>query len=171
MVILLQKNVVIWVVYDVTYLAITPRDKAAQRSYLVIDFELTDLLIELEDIQQQKFLNLARGQQVTDLLDFYEMPQNLYTLKQEPANGRPPEQCRRKIACFNFGLVNDDIKTKFIECLYLIGHTPEFISEGLGEDIRFVAESLRQVVDEARTLRASALRKNPQRFRLVAASE
>ena len=133
----------------------------------MIDYELTDLLIELEDIQQQKFLNLARGKQVADLLDFYEMPAHLYSLKQEPANGRPPEQCRRKIACFNFGMVADDIKIKFIECLYMIGHTPEFISEGLGEDIRYVAESLRKVVDEVRTKRASELRNNPQRFRLV----
>ena len=133
----------------------------------MIDYELTDLIIELEDIQQQQFLNVARGKQAAYLLDFYDMTPHLYSLKQEPANGRPEEQCRRKIACFNFGLVDNNLKTKFIECLYMIGHTPEFISEGLGEDIRFVAESLRQVIDEVRTKRASDLRQNPQRFRLI----
>ena len=32
----------------------------------MIDYELTDLLIELEEIQQDRFLNKARGQQVVD---------------------------------------------------------------------------------------------------------
>ena len=54
----------------------------------MIDYELTDLLIELEEIQQDQSFNLARGQQVADLLDFYEIPSEFYTLKQEPANGR-----------------------------------------------------------------------------------
>ena len=49
----------------------------------------------------------------------------------------------------------------------MIGHSPEFISEALGEDIRSVAESLRSVVDENRARRAADLRNNPQRFRLV----
>ena len=35
----------------------------------MIDYELTDLLIELEEIQQNQSFNLARGQQVADLLD------------------------------------------------------------------------------------------------------
>ena len=135
----------------------------------MIDYELTDLLIELEEIQQDQSLNLARGQQVADLLAFYEIPEELYTLKQEPPNGRPPEQCRRKIASFNFGLVSTEHHKHFIECLFMIGHSPEFIAEALGEDIRYVAEMLSRMVDDKRAQRAAELRKNPQRFRLVKA--
>jgi len=133
----------------------------------MIDYELTDLLIELEEIQQDRFLNKARGQQVVDLLAFYEIPESLYILKQEPQNGREPHQCRRKIALFNFAHVPEELKTRLIECLFMIGHSPEFISEAMGEDIRAVAESLRSVVDENRAKRAADLRNNPQRFRLV----
>ena len=133
----------------------------------MIDYELTDLLIELEEIQQDQSFNLARGQQVADLLAFYAIPKELYSLKQEPANGRPPEQCRRKIACFNFGLVTPEHHGHLIECLFMIGHSPEFIAEALGEDIRYVAEMLSKMVDDKRAQRASELRKNPQRFRLV----
>lgn len=133
----------------------------------MIDYELTDLLIELEEIQQDRFLNLARGQQVVDLLTFYNIPEDLYTLKQEPQNGRQPHQCRRKIAVFNFAMIPDELKTQLIECLFMIGHSPEFIAEAMGEDIRFVAESLRKVVDDSRARRAAELRNNPQRFRLV----
>lgn len=135
----------------------------------MIDYELTDLLIELEEIQQDLFVNMARGQQVADLLDFYEIPPQLYSLRQEPREGRPIGQNRRKVACFNFGLVSESAKPKFIECLFMIGHSPEFISEGLGEDIRHVAESLRKLVDDSRTKKAAELRKNPQRFRVVTA--
>lgn len=135
----------------------------------MIDYELTDLLIELEEIQQDRFLNKARGQQVMDLLDFYEIPQSLYRLQQEPQNGRDPHQCRRKIALFNFAQVTPEIKAQLIECLFMIGHSPEFIAEALGEDIRAVAESLRSIVDDNRAQKASDLRKNPQRFRLVKA--
>lgn len=133
----------------------------------MIDYELTDLLIELEEIQQDRFLNLARGQQVVDLLGFYSIPEELYVLRQEPQNGRQPHQCRRKIAIFNFAMITDEQKTPVIECLFMIGHSPEFIAEALGEDIRFVAESLRNVVDDNRARRAAELRNNPQRFRLV----
>ena len=133
----------------------------------MIDYELTDLLIELEEIQQDQFLNKARGQQVVDLLAFYEIPQTLYTLRQEPQNGREPHQCRRKIALFDFAHVPPECKPQLIECLFMIGHSPEFIAEALGEDIRAVAESLRSVVDENRAKKAADLRKNPQRFRLV----
>lgn len=133
----------------------------------MIDYELTDLLIELEEIQQDRFLNLARGQQVVDLLGFYSIPEELYVLRQEPQNGRQPHQCRRKIAIFNFAMIIDEQKTPVIECLFMIGHSPEFIAEALGEDIRFVAESLRNVVDDNRARRAAELRNNPQRFRLV----
>ncbi len=133
----------------------------------MIDYELTDLLIELEEIQQHMFLNRARGQQVADLLSFYEIPEHLYTLKQEPQEGRPEGQNRRKIACFNFGLVTEEEAPRFIECLFMIGHSPEFISEGLGEDITHVADTLRKIVDESRAKKAAELRKNPQRFRLV----
>ena len=131
------------------------------------DYELTDLLIELEEIQQDRFLNKARGQQVVDLLAFYDIPQSLYILRQEPQNGRDPHQCRRKIALFNFALVKPDFKPQLIECLFMIGHSPEFIAEALGDDIRAVAESLRSVVDENRAKKAADLRNNPQRFRLV----
>ena len=133
----------------------------------MIDYELTDLLIELEEIQQNQSFNLARGQQVADLLDFYDIPAELYSLKQEPPNGRPPEQCRRKIACFNFGLVTPNQHKPFIECLFMIGHSPEFIAEALGEDIRYVAEMLSRMVEDNRAQKAAELRKNPQRFRLV----
>ncbi|AUM11672.1 hypothetical protein [Ketobacter alkanivorans] len=133
----------------------------------MIDYELTDLLIELEEIQQDRFLNKARGQQVVDLLAFYDIPESLYELRQEPQNGREPHQCRRKIALFNFAHVPPEFKVQLIECLFMIGHSPEFIAEAMGEDIRAVAESLRSVVDENRARRASDLRKNPQRFRLV----
>ncbi len=133
----------------------------------MIDYELTDLLIELEEIQQDRFLNLARGQQVVDLLSFYHIPERLYILRQEPQNGRQPHQCRRKIAVFNFAQITDDIKPQLIECLFMIGHSPEFIAEAMGEDIRFIAESLRKVVDDSRARRAAELRNNPQRFRLV----
>lgn len=133
----------------------------------MIDYELTDLLIELEEIQQDRFLNLARGQQVIDLLSFYNIPEQLYVLRQEPQNGREPHQCRRKIAVFNFALVTDATKKPLIECLFMIGHSPEFIAEAMGEDIRDIAESLRKVVDDSRARRASELRNNPQRFRLV----
>ncbi|MCG8312741.1 MAG: hypothetical protein MI976_05945 [Pseudomonadales bacterium] len=135
----------------------------------MIDYELTDLLIELEEIQQNQSFNLARGQQVADLLDFYEIPPELYSLKQEPANGRPPEQCRRKIACFNFGLVTPAHQKRLIECLFMIGHSPEFIAEALGEDIRYIAETLSKMVEDNRAQKAAELRKNPQRFRLVKA--
>ena len=133
----------------------------------MIDYELTDLLIELEEIQQDRFLNKARGQQVVDLLAFYDIPESLYVLRQEPQNGRDPHQCRRKIALFNFAMVKTDFKPQLIECLFMIGHSPEFIAEALGDDIRAVAESLRSVVDENRAKKAADLRKNPQRFRLV----
>lgn len=133
----------------------------------MIDYELTDLLIELEEIQQDRFLNLARGQQVIDLLSFYNIPEQLYVLRQEPQNGREPHQCRRKIAVFNFALATDATKKPLIECLFMIGHSPEFIAEAMGEDIRDIAESLRKVVDDSRARRASELRNNPQRFRLV----
>ena len=133
----------------------------------MIDYELTDLLIELEEIQQDRFLNKARGQQVVDLLEFYDIPESLFILKQEPQNGREPHQCRRKIALFNFAQVTPELRPKLIECVFMIGHSPEFISEALGEDIRSVAESLRSVVDENRARRAADLRNNPQRFRLV----
>ncbi len=133
----------------------------------MIDYELTDLLIELEEIQQDRFLNKARGQQVLDLLSFYDIPQSLYVLKQEPQNEREPHQCRRKIALFNFALITPEQKERVIECLFMIGHSPEFISEALGEDIRSIAESLRSVVDQNRATRAAELRRNPQRFRLV----
>lgn len=133
----------------------------------MIDYELTDLLIELEEIQQDRFLNKARGQQVLDLLEFYHMPESLYVLKQEPQNGREPHQCRRKIALFNFAGIPENIKERVIECLFMIGHSPEFIAEAMGEDIRAIAEALRSVVDENRAKRAADLRKNPQRFRLV----
>ncbi len=133
----------------------------------MIDYELTDLLIELEEIQQDRFLNKARGQQVVDLLAFYDIPETLYILRQEPQNGRDPHQCRRKIALFNFAMVKTDFKPQLIECLFMIGHSPEFIAEALGDDIRAVAESLRSVVDENRAKKAADLRKNPQRFRLV----
>ncbi|MAR91077.1 MAG: hypothetical protein SV765_09865 [Pseudomonadota bacterium] len=133
----------------------------------MIDYELTDLLIELEEIQQDRFLNKARGQQVMDLLAFYEIPEDLYVIRQEPQNGREPHQRRRKIALFNFAQVPPEIQSQLIECLFMIGHSPEFIAEAMGEDIRSVAESLRSVVDENRAQRAADLRKNPQRFRLV----
>jgi len=133
----------------------------------MIDYELTDLLIELEDIQQLNFLGMARGRQVAELLEFYKLPKHLYSLKQESLNEHEPDRSRRTIACFNFGLVTDELKGDFIECLYMVGFNPEFISEGLGEDIRDIAESLRQVIDKARTRRASELRKNPQKFRLI----
>lgn len=133
----------------------------------MIDFELTDLLIELEEIQRERILHLARGRELADLLDFYEIPPHLYALKQEPLAGRPEEQRRRKIALFNFGMVTEDLKSRLIECLFMIGHAPDFIGEALGEDIRVVAQTLRTVVDEMRAQRATELRKNPQRFRLV----
>lgn len=133
----------------------------------MIDYELTDLLIELEEIQQDRFLNKARGQQVVDLLDFYEIPEPLYILQQEPQNERDPHQRRRKIALFNFAMVDADLKPRLVECLFMIGHSPEFIAEAMGDDIRTVAESLRSVVDENRAQKAADLRKNPQRFRLV----
>lgn len=133
----------------------------------MIDYELTDLLIELEEIQQNQSFNLARGQQVADLLDFFEIPPELYSLKQEPPNGRPPEQCRRKIASFNFGLVTPNQHKQFIECLFMIGHSPEFIAEALGEDIRYVAEMLSKMVEDNRAQKAAELRRNPQRFRIV----
>lgn len=133
----------------------------------MIDFELTDLLIELEEIQRERILHLARGREVADLLNFYEIPAHLYALKQEPAAGRPEEQRRRKIALFNFGMVTEDVKPRLIECLFMIGHAPDFIGEALGEDIRVVAQTLRNVVDEMRAQRATELRQNPQRFRLV----
>ena len=60
----------------------------------MIDYELTDLLIELEEIQQDRFLNLARGQQVVDLLAFYHIPESLFILRQEPQNGRQPHDGR-----------------------------------------------------------------------------
>ena len=104
---------------------------------------------------------------MADLLNFYEIPAHLYALKQEPAAGRPEEQRRRKIALFNFGMVTEDVKPRLIECLFMIGHAPDFIGEALGEDIRVVAQTLRNVVDEMRAQRATELRKNPQRFRLV----
>lgn len=136
----------------------------------MIDYELTDLLIELEEMQQELFIHRARGQQVADLLEYYKIPEGLYSLKQEPQEGRPEGQNRRKIACFNFGMVTEEMKPQFIECLYMIGHSPEFICEGLGDDIGHIAESLRKLVDDSRAKRAAELRKNPQRFRLISSA-
>ena len=133
----------------------------------MIDYELTDLLIELEEIQQDRFLNLARGQQVVDLLEFYHIPEALYILRQEPQNGREPHQCRRKIAVFNFAMITEETRSALIECLFMIGHSTEFIAEAIGEDIRSIAQSLRKVVDDNRARHAAELRNNPQRFRLV----
>ena len=131
------------------------------------DFELTDLLIELEEIQRDRLQDLARGRELEDLLGFYEIPAHLYSIKPEPSRGRDDGLARRSIALFNFGLVEDLHKPALIECLFMMGHTPDFISEALGETIRHVAESLRGMVYEHRARRAASLRENPQRFRLL----
>ena len=135
------------------------------------DHELTELLIELERIQTERFQTKARGQQAADLLAYYNIPETLYLLKQEPANGRPENRRRRKVAVFNFGLVTEDIQDNFIECLFMIGYTPDFISDCLGEDVKTIAQALISVVYETRTQKATELRKNPQRFRLVVSNK
>lgn len=131
------------------------------------DFELTDLLIELEEMQRDSLQEVARGRELSDLLSFYDIPRHLYTLKAEPSNGRDDGQARRTIALFNFGMVEDTQKPALIECLFMMGHSPDFISEALGETIRHVAESLREMVQQHRARRAAQLRENPQRFRLL----
>lgn len=131
------------------------------------DFELTDLLIELEELQRDSLQEMARGRELRDLLSFYEIPDRLFSLKSEPAHGRDDGQARRTIALFNFGLVEDAHKPALIECLFMMGHSPDFISEALGETIRHVAESLREMVQQHRARKAALLRENPQRFRLL----
>lgn len=133
----------------------------------MIDYDLTDLLIELEEIQTNRCTYVARGQQAADLLEFYKIPSHLYSLSQEPDHERPADQRRRKVARFNFAAVTPDVQKAFIECLFMIGHSTEFIAEALGEDLRYVAEVLHSLVETTRSEHAAELRKNPQRFRLV----
>lgn len=137
----------------------------------MINYELTDQLIELENIQRDQYLNRARGQQATEILNHYLLPENYYTLAKEPGTGRPEGKGRRTIVLFNFGEIKSEDKTRVIECLFFLGHTPDFIAEAMGLDLKFVAQSLIDVIEESRAKRASDLRANPQRFRLVSKAE
>jgi hypothetical protein len=129
------------------------------------DFELTDLLIELEEIQRDPASSLARGRELADILALYDIPTHLYTLKTEaPAHDVPG---RRTLALFNFGLVEAKHRSSLVECLFMIGHSPEFISEAMGESIHSVVNSLKSLVKQHRAQKAAELRDNPQRFRLV----
>ncbi len=90
--------------------------------------ELTDLLLELESIQRDRTQNLARGTELQDILQLYEIPRQLYTLRIEaPLSG----EARRTVALFNFGLVEEQHKSALIECLFALGYSPDFISNAL----------------------------------------
>jgi hypothetical protein len=132
----------------------------------MINYELTDQLIELENIQKNQFFNRARGQQATEILSHYALPENYFTLKKEidtPHN----DKGRRTIVLFNFGNVQKNDQFKVIECLFFLGHTPDFIAEAMSLDLKYVAQSLINVITESRARHAADLRNNPQRFRLV----
>ena len=133
----------------------------------MINYELTDQLIELENIQRDQFLSRARGQQATEILNHYNLPEDYYSLTKESDNARQAGKGRRTIVLFNFGKINSADKARVIECLFFLGHTPDFISEAMGLGLKFVAQSLIDVIEESRAKRASDLRTNPQRFRLV----
>jgi hypothetical protein len=133
----------------------------------MINYELTDQLIELENIQRDQYLSRARGQQATEVLNHYKLPKNYYSLTKECDNARQAGKGRRTIVLFNFGEINTDDKARVIECLFFLGHSPDFISEAMGLDLKFVAQSLIDVIEESRAKRASDLRANPQRFRIV----
>lgn len=133
----------------------------------MINYELTDQLIELENIQRDRFLYRARGQQATEILEHYEIPKELYVLKKESACEENPERNRRTLVCFNFGLIEEKDKARVIECLFFLGHSPEFIAEAMGEELKFIANALCQVIQENRAKKAAELRANPTKFRLV----
>jgi len=133
----------------------------------MINYELTDQLIELEQIQRDRLLSRARGQQAAEILAHYDIPEALYCLKQESEDPENPERNRRILVCFNFGLVEPADIPRVIECLFFLGHTPEFIAEALGEELKMVAGCLCRVIQETRAKRAAALRENPTKFRLI----
>lgn len=132
-----------------------------------MNYELTDQLIELENIQREYFLNRARGQQASELLDYYEVPKYLYSLMKEPPREDNPEHARRTIVRFNFGLLKEEDRQRMIECLFFLGHSPDFIAEALGDDLKTIAAALIRVIQESRAKRAAELRANPQRFRII----
>ncbi|MBV1881795.1 MAG: hypothetical protein KUG82_09190 [Pseudomonadales bacterium] len=137
----------------------------------MINYELTDQLIELENIQRDQFLSRARGRQASEIINHYHLSPNYYSLTKESDNARQTGKGRRTIVLFNFGEIKNEDKEKVIECLFFLGHSPDFISEAMGLDLKFVAQSLIDVIEESRAQRASDLRANPQRFRLVGDEE
>lgn len=133
----------------------------------MINYELTDQLIELESIQRDFLLNRARGQVATELLDHYKIRSELYSLAKEKAEEGDDNTGRRTIVRFNFGQVKDEEVDNLVECLFFLGHTPDFISEAMGIHIKTVAQALCKVIQENRAKKAAKLRANPQRFRLI----
>ena len=131
----------------------------------MIDFELTEQLIELENIQRQHFLNRARGKQASELLSYYKIPAHLYRMVRESGASDAPN--RRTLVRFNFGLVDEEHIPRLIECLFFMGQCPDFIAEALGINIQHVADCLSAVIAENRARQAAELRANPQRFRIV----
>lgn len=133
----------------------------------MINYELTDQLIELESIQRDFILNRARGQVATELLDHYKIRPELYCLAKETVEEGEDHSGRRTIVRFNFGQVTDGERDNLIECLFFLGHSPDFISEAMGINIKTVAQALCKVIQENRAKKAAKLRANPQRFRLI----
>jgi len=133
----------------------------------MINYELTDQLIELENIQRDQLLSRARGQEATEILNHYSLPEDYYALTKESSNSNLAGKGRRTIVLFNFGQILNEDRGKVIECLFFLGHPPDFIAEAMGLNLKFVAQSLIDVIEESRARRASGLRSNPQRFRIV----
>lgn len=131
-----------------------------------MDAELIEKLIELDNIQKS-LMTKARGREVQEILHHYNIPPHLYTLAKENDAIPKARHQRRTVVRINFGLVEDEQIPTIVECLFLIGQCPDFISEALGVDVSYVAQCLSGVITRERAERALKLRSNPQRFRLV----
>ena len=132
-----------------------------------MDVKLIETLIELENIQKEMLAEKARGGEVQEVLDYFQIPPHLYSLAKENSAIPKARHQRRTVVRINFGLVEDVHIPAVIECLFILGQCPDFISEALGVDICYVAECLRGVIEKQKAEKAMNLRSNPQRFRVV----
>ncbi len=132
-----------------------------------MDAELIEKLIELENIQKSLLFDKARGREAEEIMAHCCIPPHLYTLTKE--NGVIPRarHQRRTVVRINFGLVQDAQVPAIIECLFFLGRCPDFISEALGVDVRYIADCLTGVIERSRAEKIMKLRANPQKFRLV----
>ena len=87
----------------------------------MINYELTDQLIELENIQRDQYL--SRGRQASEIISHYQLSPNYYSLTKECDNARQAGKGRRTIVLFNFGDIKSEDKANVIECLFFLGHS------------------------------------------------